>query len=68
MNNATIALALFALQEILKAAPGLYAELASVFAKDTVTDADWDALRARVLSKGYKDFVPATELPSTEVS
>lgn len=37
----------FIIQEAIKSAPLLAIDLAQIFSKDTATDADWDALRAK---------------------
>lgn len=66
MDPQLLALAVFGLQEILKLAPGLYVEFADLFSKDEPTDADWAALRTKILSKSYKDYVPTTALPDSE--
>ena len=63
-----IPLAIFGLQELIKAAPGLYAELSTLFSKKTPpTDAEWAALLAKVTAKSYKDYVPATDLTDTDL-
>jgi len=67
MNEKILALAVFGLEEIIKVAPGLYQEFADLFAKDNPTPADWDALRAKIASKSYKDYVPTTTLSDAEI-
>lgn len=66
MNNQILALAIFGLQELIKQAPGLWSAFAELFSKSNPTDADWDALRLKILSKSYKDYVPTTQLPDSE--
>lgn len=66
MNAALLALATFGIQELIKNAPGLYAAFSTLFSKAAPTDADWDDLRVKILSKTYKDYVPTTQLPDSE--
>jgi hypothetical protein len=68
MDPATIALITFGIQEFIKVAPKLVDEFAALFSKGAPTDADWDALRAKILSKSYKDYVPTTQLPDEETT
>ncbi len=59
-------IALFALQEVLKHAPEMFASLAALFQKEGVTVADIDALRAEILAKHYRDLVPGTAIPPAD--
>lgn len=51
-----------ALQEAIKRAPKLIEDFREIFAKDAPTEADWAALKAKINSKVYEDYVPATRL------
>ncbi len=64
MSPALLQIILFAVQTALKEAPQLAAEFQALFAKSDITDADWDALRARVNSLDYAKLVPDSELPT----
>ena len=63
MTPAWVQILLFAVQQALKEVPGLVAEFEALFSKDEITDADWEALRARVNSLDYHKLVPNTDLP-----
>lgn len=56
-------LALFIIQEAIKAAPELAAELSELLAKPEPTDQDWDQFRQRVSARTYRSFVPDTKIP-----
>ena len=58
-----ISLAFFAIEEAIKQEPAIAAELQSLFSKGNPTPADWAALRVKVLSKTYRDYVPGTAIP-----
>lgn len=62
MNPATIALIISLIEEAVKIAPGIYDDLTLLFDNPSPTPADWEALRAKVLSKSYADYVPASAL------
>ena len=58
MPPAVLSLVLFGIQELIKNAPGLVAEFQTLFSQTTPpTDADWDALRARVSGKSFDDYM-----------
>lgn len=57
--TAIIAAALSLVQSL----PEVQKLLRELFNKADPTDADWAALRAKVLAKKYEDYVPATKLP-----
>jgi hypothetical protein len=56
-------LALFILQEAIQNEPGIEAAIRALFAKPAITADDWKALRAKVASKSYADYVPDSALP-----
>lgn len=62
MNPGLIALILQLVEEAIKDAPGVIADLRAIFSKDNPTPTDWQALRIKVLSQSYADFVPASAL------
>jgi hypothetical protein len=66
MPPATIQLVLFALEEAIKLEPSIQVALTDLFSKPDPKPEDWEALRARVGGKSYRDFVPATALPAGE--
>jgi hypothetical protein len=51
------------IQIVVKNYPDIKEGLKNLFNKPDPTDADWDALRAKVLAKKYEDYVPSTRLP-----
>lgn len=66
MSPAEIALTLEMLEAAIQAEPALQSAIVAVFSKPDPTPADWDALRVKVVSKNYRDYVPATALPVSE--
>lgn len=62
MSPATIVLILSLVEEAIKVAPEVAAGIKAIFAKGDPTPEDWSTLRALVLSKTYKDYVPKTQL------
>ena len=62
MPPETLQLAFFAIEEGIKLEPGIADAIRSMFAQGDPTPADWAALRAKVASKSYKDYVPSTAL------
>jgi hypothetical protein len=61
----TLAVAIItALEELVKLSPSLIVDLQAIFSKPDPTTADWQALKDRVMSKSYSDYVPASDLPS----
>jgi hypothetical protein len=63
MSPATIALVISLAEEAIKEFPAIKADFAAIFTKANPTAADWEALRSKVLSNSYADFVPASALP-----
>jgi hypothetical protein len=64
MSPTVIYLILSLVEEAIKDTPGIVADLQTIFSNPNPSAADWEALRAKVLSKSYGDYVPATALPS----
>lgn len=62
MSPTVIYLILSLVEEAVKDTPGIIADLQEIFSKPNPTPADWEALRAKVLSKSYGDYVPASAL------
>jgi hypothetical protein len=58
-----IAFALQLLEMLITHSPEITAEIKALLTKADPTDADWDALHAKVAAKSYRDYVPATALP-----
>ena len=71
MSPALIALIIQMVQEAVTLAPGIVADLQTIFNNPNPTPADWEALRAKVLAKTYADYVPASALapgsPAAEI-
>ena len=67
MNPALIALIMSLVEEAIKDAPGVVEDLKLIFNNPNPVPADWEALRAKVLAKGYADYVPASALPPENV-
>jgi hypothetical protein len=63
MTPAAIALIISLVEEAVKEEPAIQADIVNIFTKSNPTPADWEALRAKVLAKGYGDYVPASQLP-----
>ena len=64
MSPALIAIIISLVEEAVKLAPGVYEDLQLIFSKPNPTPDDWEALRAKVLSVSYADYVPASALAS----
>jgi hypothetical protein len=62
MNPAMLQLVLFGIEEVIQQAPALAADLQKIFANGTPTAADFAALRAKVASESYQQFVTGTVL------
>jgi len=48
--------------EAVKLEPQFEQDLKAIFAKNTATPADWQALKDSVLAKKYKDYVPDSKI------
>jgi hypothetical protein len=59
-----VQLALIVIEEAVKEAPQLATDIQALFAAGAPTAADWAAFRAKVAAESYKQFVPASQLPS----
>lgn len=68
MNPALLAAIVALIQEAVTLEPSIAAELQALFSLQNPTPADWEALRTKVLSKTYQDYVPASALPTTPAS
>lgn len=55
-------LVIFAVEELIKQAPALIVEFQKLFSTSAPTPEDFAALRAKVRSKTYRDYVPASKL------
>lgn len=53
---------LLGLEEAIKLAPSLIADIQGILGKNPTAE-DWQALRDKVNSKGYFDYVPQSDLP-----
>jgi hypothetical protein len=51
------------IEELISLEPKLAADIKALFTSGNPTDADFDALRARVTSRSYGNLVPNTDLP-----
>lgn len=63
MNETLIQLVIFGIEELIKVAPGVAAQIQTLMAKPDATAADWADLRNRIQSKTYFDYVPSSSLP-----
>ena len=64
MPPESVQLGLFVIEEAIKYEPAIAAAIRDLFTKADPTPADWQALRAKVAGKGYRDYVPTTALPA----
>lgn len=62
MSPALLALIVSMVEEAVKIAPGVVADIKTVLSKNDATPADWQAVKDKVLSMRYEDFVPATAI------
>lgn len=62
MNPAMLQLVIFGIEEVIQQAPSLAADLQKIFANGTPTAADFEALRLKVASESYRQFVPNSQL------
>jgi hypothetical protein len=65
MSPAILQLVIFGIEEAVTQAPGLIAELQQIFANGAPTAADFAALRVKVASESYGQFVPGSSIPPT---
>jgi len=63
MSPTLAQLIIFALQELLTHAPSFVVEIQAILNKPDATNADWEALAAKVTTKSYHDYVPDSVLP-----
>ena len=54
---------LTAVEELIKLSPALIADFQAIFSKPDPTTADWQALKDKINSKSYFDYVPKSDLP-----
>ena len=62
MTPALLAAIVSLVEEAIIQEPAIAAEFKNIFSKANPTPDDWTALRDKVLSKNYSDYVPGTEL------
>jgi hypothetical protein len=62
MTPEALSLVFFILEEAIKEEPAIAAALKDLFSKADPTPADWAALRLKVASKSYEDYVPESAL------
>ena len=67
MNPALLQLILLGVEEAVKLAPQLHAEFQTLFAKEKIEPGDWAALRLKLASQSYEQFVPASDLPKADL-
>lgn len=63
MDPIEISAVLTLLEAAVTKAPQIVQDVKDLFAKPDPTRADWQALRDKVNSKGYFDYVPDSSLP-----
>jgi hypothetical protein len=66
MSPESTKLALFVVQEAIKAEPAIAKAISDMFSKGIPTEADWANLRASVDDNAYMDYVPDSALPASE--
>lgn len=54
---------IFALEQLIKNAPGVFAQIQALFQKTDVTVADLQALRDKISGETYESIVTNTQLP-----
>jgi hypothetical protein len=62
MNPAMLALIISLVEEAIKLEPAVQAMLTSILSKSNPVPQDWIDLKAAVLAKNYKDYVPDSGL------
>lgn len=62
MSPAMIAGILTLIEQAIADEPQIAAAIKTIFAKADPSPADWQAVRAAVLAKTYKDYVPTTQI------
>lgn len=67
MSPQLLAIIVSLVEEAVSITPQLVTDIQAIFSKPNPTPADWETLRAKVLSKSYADYVPASALPSANV-
>lgn len=68
MPPQTVTLAIWLLQQLIEHEPEIAASIKLLLTKAEPTDAEWDALHAKVAAKSYRDYVPDTALPLPAVA
>lgn len=63
MSPQLIQLIIFALEAAVQEAPALVADIQNIFASGNPTASDFAALRSKVASESYGQFVPDSQLP-----
>lgn len=62
MPPAAIAAIISLVEELVVQSPAIVAELQSIFSNPSPTPADWEALRAKVVSDTFASLAPDTKL------
>lgn len=62
MNPTTIALIISLVEEAIKVAPSIAAELKAITSKSDPTPADWAALKAKILATPFESLAPDAKL------
>ncbi len=68
MPRQALNLAFFVLEEAIKYEPAIAVAIQRMFNKGTPTPWDWAELHASVADKSYRDYVPDSALPASEIS
>ena len=63
MENALAQLAIYALQTLIKEAPGLYARIRATLTRDEVTVESLEALKQEIAGDTYEKLVTNSQLP-----
>lgn len=68
MNSQILQLIIFVIEQAVQQVPAFVSDLRAIFAAGTPTAADFAALRAKVASESYAQFVPASALESSSAA
>jgi hypothetical protein len=63
MPPQVLTLVIFGIEEAIQQTPALIADLQQIFASGAPTAAQFEALRAKVASESYQQFVPDSSIP-----
>lgn len=65
MSSALLALIVSLVEEAVKLAPNVAADIKAIFNKTDATPQDWADLKAKILANTYESYVPDTQIGKT---